>query len=57
MQVRNKQRKTKTVLNRWNRKKYMVVEIKANTVRLKREDGSVFTITKSEFNFSYFIKK
>ena len=48
--------KTKIALNRWNRKKYSVVEIKSNTVHLMREDGTEFEITKSEFNFSYFIK-
>lgn len=47
MQVRNKQ----------NSKYYTVIETVNNNVTLKREDGSVFTITKSEFNFSYFIKK
>lgn len=45
------------VRNKWNRKKYLVVEIKSNIVRLMREDGTEFEITKSEFNFSYFIKK
>lgn len=45
------------VSNKWNHKKYQVVEIKSNTVRLMREDGTEFEIAKSEFNFSYFIKK
>ena len=45
------------VRNKWNRKKYLVVEIKSNSVCLMREDGTKFEITKSEFNFSYFIKK
>ena len=45
------------VRNKWNGGDYLVMEIKANTVRLMREDGTEFEITKSEFNFSYFIKK
>lgn len=44
------------VSNKWNCKKYLVVEIKSRTVRLMREDGTEFEIAKSEFYFSYFIE-
>lgn len=44
------------VRNKWNGGDYLVMEIKSNTVHLMREDGTEFEITKSEFNFSYFIK-
>lgn len=49
--------KTKIVLNRWNRKKYLVVEIKENSVTLEREDGSQFAISKKEYYFNYSEKK
>lgn len=45
------------VKNKWNGGDYLVMEIKAKTVRLMREDGTEFEIAKSEFNFSYSIKK
>ena len=42
------------VKNKWNNKLYEVVEDNGVTVILKRcLDGAVFTIAKSEFNFSY----
>ena len=43
----------KTVKNRWNRKIYQVVEVKDSEVILEREDGTQFTITKSEYFFNY----
>lgn len=49
--------KTKIVLNHWNHKKYLVVENKDGKVTLQREDGSQFTIQKSEYFFSYSEKK
>lgn len=49
--------KTKIVLNRWNHKKYLVVESKDNMVTLEREDGSQFVISKKEYYFNYSEKK
>ena len=49
--------KTKIVLNRWTHKKYLVLEITDKEVTLQREDGSQFTIQKSEYFFSYSEKK
>lgn len=46
-----------TVKNRWNNKHYEVIEITEKTIKLKREDDSVFEILKSEFNFSYRVEK
>lgn len=45
------------VRNKWNNKKYLVLEITDKNVTLRREDGSQFTIQKSEYFFSYFEKK
>ena len=41
------------VLNRWNRKWYTVLKVTDKEVTLRREDGSQFTIQKSEYFFSY----
>ena len=41
------------VKNKWNSKTYEVVKEVGITVTLKREDGSMFTITKSEFHSAY----
>ena len=49
--------KTKIVLNRWNHKKYLVIESTDSMVTLQREDGSQFTIQKKEYFFSYSEKK
>ena len=49
--------KTKIVLNRWNGKVYEVLEITDKKVTLQRDDGSQFTIQKSEYFFSYSEKK
>ena len=42
--------------NKWNNKMYEVLEITDKNVTLQREDGSQFTIQKSEYFFSYFEK-
>ena len=41
------------VRNKWNNKMYKVLEITDKNVTLRREDGSQFTIQKSEYFFSY----
>ena len=41
------------VKNKWNSKTYEVVKEEGITVTLKREDGSMFTITKFEFHSAY----
>lgn len=45
------------VRNKWNNKKYLVLEITDKNVTLQREDGSQFNIQKSEYFFSYSEKK
>lgn len=45
------------VRNKWNNKMYEVLEITDKNVTLQREDGSQFTIQKSEYFFSYSEKK
>ena len=40
------------VTNRWSKKKYEVWEISEKTVKLKREDGTIFEISKSEYQFN-----
>ena len=45
------------VRNKWNNKKYLVLKITDKNVNLQREDGSQFTIQKSECFFSYSEKK
>ena len=42
------------VRNKWNGKKYFVVEDNSKEVVLQREDGTTFTIQKSELLFSYY---
>lgn len=41
------------VKNKWNSKTYEVVKEEGVMVTLKREDGSMFTITQSEFHSAY----
>ena len=41
------------VLNRWNRKWYTVLKVTDKEVTLQREDGSEFTIAKSELYANY----
>lgn len=45
------------VKNRWNGGTYEVWEITEKTVKLKREDGTIFEITKSEYQFNYRVEK
>lgn len=45
------------VRNKWNCKFYEIITIDSNSVTLKREDGTQFTIAKSEYFFSYSEKK
>jgi hypothetical protein len=45
------------VRNKWNGKTYKVLETTDKTVKLQREDGSQFTIQKSEYFSNYFEKK
>lgn len=46
-----------TASNKWNGKKYRVVEIKEKTVLLEREDGTRFEIQKAEFYCTYRMEK
>ena len=41
------------VLNRWNRKWYTVLKVTDKEAALRREDGSDFTIAKSELYANY----
>ena len=41
------------VLNRWNRKQYTVLKVADKEAMLQREDGSEFTIAKSELYTNY----
>ena len=43
----------KVVLNRWNNRKYLVVEQKDSMVTLERDDGTRLTIEAKEFQFNY----
>ena len=45
--------KNKTVINQWNRREYLVVDITDKEVTLHRSDGSEFTIAKCEYYFNY----
>lgn len=45
------------VTNCWSKKKYEVWEISEKTVKLKREDGTIFEISKSEYQFNYRVEK
>ena len=45
------------VRNKWNNKKYLVLEITDKNVTLQHDDGSQFTIQKSEYFLSYSEKK
>ena len=44
------------VRNKWNGKTYKVLETTDKTVKLQREDGTKFTIQKSEYFSNYFEK-
>lgn len=43
----------KIVLNKWNNKKYLVVEADDKLVTLRREDDTEFQITWREFKEAY----
>lgn len=43
----------KTLRNKWTGRKYILVDISGNKVTLKRDDGSLFTITIGEYKFNY----
>lgn len=45
-----------TVINKWNKKTYDVLEMKDGKVKLRRKDGSVFTIQEKEYLANYFEK-
>ncbi len=45
------------VINRWNKKYYEVWEIGEKTVKLKKEDGTIIEISKSEYQFNYRVEK
>ena len=45
-----------TVVNKWNKKAYEVLEMKDGKVKLRRKDGSVFTIQEKEYYANYFEK-
>lgn len=46
-----------TAKNKWNNKIYKIVEIAEKTVKLQRESGEVFEISKSDFLFNYRVEK
>ena len=41
-----------TVKNKWNGQTYEVWESSEKTVKLKKENGEIIEISKSEFNFN-----
>ena len=45
------------VRNKWNGKTYKVLETTDKTVKLQREDGLKFIITKAEYFFNYSEKR
>lgn len=45
----------KKARNKWNGHIYTVTDIDGREVTLEREDGSVFKIDRSKFNFSYIL--
>lgn len=46
-----------TVKNKWNGKSYELWEVDEKTVKLKRDDGTIFEISKSEYQFNYRVEK
>ena len=42
-----------TVKNKWNNQIYSIVLDKGSSITLKREDGSIFEISKAEFHKTY----
>ena len=47
------EKKNKTVINHWNRREYLVVDITDKEVTLRRSDGSELTVAKYEYYFNY----
>lgn len=47
------EKKNKIVINNWNHKEYLVVDMTDKEVTLRRSDGSDFTIAKYEYYFNY----
>lgn len=45
------------VRNKWNSKMYEVLEITDKNVTLQRDDGSQFTIQKTDYFYNYSEKK
>lgn len=45
------------VRNKWNKKKYEVMNIENGKVILRREDGTVFTIAEKEYHANYIEKR
>lgn len=46
-----------TVINKWNGKHYEIIESSDKTVKLKKEDGTIIEISKSELQFNYRVEK
>lgn len=45
------------VTNKWNGRMYEVVSDEGTKITLKRDDGTLFTIAKTDFNFCYYKKE
>ena len=45
------------VKNKWNGKNYELLEINDKTVKLKKEDGTIIEIARSEYMFNYRVEK
>ena len=43
----------KTVVNKWNKRTYIVRDISGKQVTLERDDASLFTIEMSEYKCAY----
>lgn len=46
-----------TVKNKWNGGTYEVWDISEKSVKLKKEDGTIIEISKSEYQFNYRVEK
>ena len=45
------------IINKWTNKTYELLEMTEKSVKLKREDGTVFEISRSEYQFNYRVEK
>lgn len=45
------------VTNKWNGGTYEVVSDEGTKITLKRDNGTLFTIAKTDFNFCYYKKE